>query len=187
MPFLLRTEVLLLFAALTVLAVLRLRHLLLRSDPVGKVASHRTLQEVLPPLKSVEVQAHLNTAQEARLSQLSGRLILMIGAGSSPEKRTILDKAKQLGVRAVVLDGPESWATSLVADGTIAGLYHVAFESDSDSTLSAMLAVVDRVRLEHGEISGVCTFFERMLPGLEPQLLDSHTLNPMTGDGIPVR
>ena len=48
------------------------------------------------------------------LEALLGKVIVFVGGGSSPEKRSIYEKAKSLGVKSAILDGPESWASAMV-------------------------------------------------------------------------
>ena len=98
-------------------------------------------------------------------SKLDGKVVIFIGAGSSPDKRSIYETAKELGVRAVVIDGPGSWAKDMVTDGTIAALYSVSFEADAAATVGKMVELVrGRVMDEVGAPSGVCTFFEVAVP-----------------------
>ena len=98
------------------------------------------------------------------LEALRGKVIVFVGGGSSPEKRSIYEKAKSLGVKSAILDGPESWASAMVEDGTISGYFPVAFEAETQATLANMLAAIDKVRDELGEPAGVCTFFEVAVP-----------------------
>ena len=110
------------------------------------------------------VTRHLDCTTKMGKSLLDGRVVVFVGAGSSPDKRSLYDSAKVLGVRSIILDGPGSWASSLVADGTITKLCHVNFEQDHAVTLSNMLAAIDDVRREVGEPEAVVTFFEIAVP-----------------------
>ena len=96
--------------------------------------------------------------------ELKAKLIIFVGAGSSPEKRDIYATAKELGVRSVILDGAGSWGTSMCEDGTIAAFFPVAFDEDDDATLANMLEAVNKVREQVGEPDGVATFMEIAVP-----------------------
>lgn len=103
-------------------------------------------------------------AQRQELLALRGKVVVFVGAGSSPEKRSIYETAKELGVKSVVLDGPGSWADSMLQSGTVAGYYPVAFDPDTEVTLKNMLQAINLVRTDIGEPAGVCTFFEIAVP-----------------------
>ena len=52
-----------------------------------------------------------------RRNVLRGAVMVFVSAGYS-SKRFILEKAKELGVRSVVIDGPQSWSKASV-DGCV--------------------------------------------------------------------
>jgi hypothetical protein len=59
------------------------------------------------------LKANSAEGQALRRKALRGAIVVFFTAGYSG-KRFIFDKAHQLGVRIVVVDGPDSWAKALV-------------------------------------------------------------------------
>ncbi len=55
------------------------------------------------------VGARTNEGRRLRRSVLKGAVVAVVTAGYSG-KRFIFEKAKELGVRTIVLDAPERWA-----------------------------------------------------------------------------
>lgn len=103
--------------------------------------------------------------QEFRRSLLRDKVILFIAAGSmGASKKAIFRKAKELGVKSVVIDGPDSWAHKMVEDGTIMEFHPVTFSHSDDETLERMVEVAEKVGRDVGNIAGVCTFFEVAVP-----------------------
>lgn len=60
--------------------------------------------------------ARSTVGKELRRKVISGAVMVFVTAGYSG-KRFIFEKAKQLGVRSVVIDGPDSWCKLLEAEG----------------------------------------------------------------------
>ena len=57
-------------------------------------------------------------------------------------------QAKELGVRSVIIDGPDSWSQSLKADGTIEQFIGLDF-SDADTVFDRCLAAILKVKKVH--------------------------------------
>lgn len=129
------------------------------SKPVGKAlpTPQPTTTTAISPCSTMD--------NLQRLDDLRGKVIVFVGAGSSPEKRSIYESVRALGVKSVVLDGPGSWASSMVEDNTIAGYYPVVFESDPEATLRNMCRAIASIAVDIGAApDGVCTFFEIAVP-----------------------
>ena len=122
---------------------------------------HKVSSASISPASTMET---LPCGERREVLELHGKVVVCIGAGSSPEKRSIYETAHSLGVRVVILDGPGSWASSMLDEGIIAGYYPVSFDADPELTLANMLSAVERVRAEVGSPDGVCTFFEVAVP-----------------------
>ena len=68
---------------------------------------------VLSSMPSNVVSSRSLEGRRLRRHVLRGAVIVFITAGYSG-KRFIFEKAKELGVRSVIVDGPDSWSKSLV-------------------------------------------------------------------------
>lgn len=98
-----------------------------------------------------------------RRQALRGAVVVFVTAGYSG-KKFIFEKAKDLGVRSIVLDGPDSWAQSLVGEGIIEKFVPVDF-GDADAVFDRALSGVLAARAAiGGELDGVCTFCEMAVP-----------------------
>lgn len=120
----------------------------------------RTALRLISPSTTMDNLAMSDTQH----GPLAGKVIIFIGAGSSPSKRSIYETAKGHGVRSVVIDGSGSWASEMVADGAIEAFHPVDFDAEAEVTLSRMLSAVEEIRSAVGEPVGVCTFFEIAVP-----------------------
>lgn len=80
-----------------------------------------------------------------RRSVLHGAVIIFITAGYSG-KRFIFERSKQLGLRSVVIDGPDSWSASLVSDGLVESFIPIDF-SDTVTLFERVLDACKKVRL----------------------------------------
>lgn len=84
-----------------------------------------------------------------RRSVLRGAVVVFVTAGYSG-KRFIFERCKQLGLRSVVIDGPDSWSASLVADGLIEKFVAVDFMDTAtifDRVLAACIKVCPPARI----------------------------------------
>ena len=82
-------------------------------------------------------------AQQLRRTVLKGAVVVFITAGYSG-KRFIFERCKQLGVRSVVVDGPDSWSEQLVADGLAEDFVALDF-GDADTLFNRLLQTCRQV------------------------------------------
>lgn len=109
-----------------------------------------------------KVAARTAEGRRLRRQALKGAVVVFVTAGYSG-KRFIFERAKELGVRSIVLDGPDSWAQTLVDDGVVERFVPVDF-GDADGVLDAALAALAAAKRDVGEIDGVVTFCELAVP-----------------------
>ena len=108
------------------------------------------------------VAARTAEGRRLRRQALKGAVVVFVTAGYSG-KRFIFERAAELGVRSIVLDGPDSWAQTLVGEGIVERFVPVDF-SDADGVLDAALAALATAKRDVGEIDGVVTFCELAVP-----------------------
>jgi len=116
----------------------------------------------LSSLSSARVGARSAEGKALRRQVLRGAVIVFVTAGYSG-KRFIFERARELGVRSVILDGPDSWAQALVGDGTVETFVPLDFE-DAETVFDRALAALQALRAEVGDLDGVCTFCEMAVP-----------------------
>jgi hypothetical protein len=78
-----------------------------------------------------------------RRSVLRGAVVVFITAGYSG-KKFIFERCKQLGIRSVVIDGPDSWSKSMAEDGIIEHFIAIDF-SDTDTLFRRVLDACQKV------------------------------------------
>jgi len=100
--------------------------------------------------------------QKLRRQLLSGAVVVIICAGYSG-KRFIYEHAKKLGVKIVIVDGPDSWAQTLVDEGVIEKFIPLDM-TDAANVFAKALCIVESIDEEVGGIDGVCTFWENAIP-----------------------
>ena len=93
---------------------------------------------------------------------LRGAVIVFITAGYSG-KRFVFEKAKELGVRSVVVDGPDSWSKSLVAENVIEKFIPLDM-SDAETLFDRAMDEIKKARKELGELDGIVSFSEMAMP-----------------------
>lgn len=76
-------------------------------------------------------------AKQLRRNALRGATVIFVTAGYSG-KRFIFERCKELGVRSIVVDGPESWSKGLVDDGLAEAFIEMDF-SDADTLFERLL------------------------------------------------
>ena len=103
--------------------------------------------------------------QQMRKIMLHGATIVFVTPGYAG-KRFIYERARDLGVRAVVFDEPGSWAEALVADRVIAKFVPICLNQDSDEVFAAALAAMRALEDDPtvGAPAGCCTFCELSVP-----------------------
>ncbi len=103
-----------------------------------------------------ELQPLLPTAAEAQqLALLRDKRILIV-MGSYPGKRPMYERARQLGVKLVVLDGPGHWTQSAVQEG----LFEQFIEVDLQPANTLADRAYQAVRQSGLRFDGVATFEE---------------------------
>lgn len=100
--------------------------------------------------------------QELRRQLLSGAVVVIMCAGYSG-KRFIYERAKELGVRLVIIDGPDSWSQTLLDEGVIEKFVPLDM-SNPPAVYNEALRLLTQVDKEVGGIDGVCTFWEVAVP-----------------------
>ena len=123
--------------------------------------------------------------QELRCKLLRGATIVFFSAGY-PGKKFIYRKAAKMGVKAVIIDTPDSWAKSLVEEQVIAKFIPVDMGMDAESVFNSALAAIKELSADEatGPADGICTFWELSvsmasrlaeatgLPGPKPEAVD---------------
>jgi len=119
------------------------------------------LQE-LGPLD--RVGARTADGRRLRRHAIKGAVVAFVTAGYSG-KRFIFEKAKELGVRAIILDASDSWAQLLVEEGVAEKFVPIDF-SDADTVFEQCLKGVKGAAAAMGgaAIDGVTTFCELAVP-----------------------
>jgi biotin carboxylase len=130
---------------------------------------------------SALVAARTLEGRRLRRHVLRGAVVVFITAGYSG-KRFIYERAKELGVRAVIVDGPDSWSRDLVAEGVIEKFVGLDM-SDAETLFERCLAAITRVARELGELDGVCSFSEMAMP-LVARLAEKLGLPGNTPDAV---
>ena len=103
-----------------------------------------------------------NEGQTLRRQLLAGAVVVIICAGYSG-KRFIYEKAKELGVRIVIIDGPDSWSQTLVEEGVIENFIPLDM-SDPTAVFKEAKNILKDIDKEIGGIDGICTFWEVAVP-----------------------
>ena len=103
--------------------------------------------------------------QELRCKLLRGATIVFFEAGY-PLKHFIYRKAAKMGVKAVIIDTPDSWAKSLVEEQVIAKFIPVDMGMDAESVFNSALAAIKGLSADEatGPADGICTFWELGVP-----------------------
>ena len=57
-------------------------------------------------------------------------------------------QAKELGVRSVIIDGPDSWSQSMVKEGMVERFVGIDF-SDADTIFDRCLAAINKIKQVH--------------------------------------
>ena len=108
------------------------------------------------------VSARSTDGRKLRRHVLNGSVIVFITAGYSG-KRFIFERAKELGVRSVVVDGPDSWSRTMQEEGVIERFIGMDM-SDADSVFDRCLEAMKKVKKDLGELDGVVSFSEMAMP-----------------------
>lgn len=142
--------------------------------------------EMLAKLPAKLLNVPTDEAQALRRKLVRGSTIVFVAAGM-PSKRFILEQAASLGVKAVVLDHPDSWSQRLVGEGLIAKFLPVDMSQSGDQVFAQALAAIKGLGADGltGTVDGVTTFVELSvplvarlcealaLPGMSPEAVDN--------------
>jgi len=132
------------------------KELVLASTPLSPTLN------LLNSLPSSIVTGRSMEGKRLRRHVLRGAVIVFITAGYSG-KRFIFERAKDLGVRSVVIDGPDSWSKTMQEEGVIERFIGLDM-SDAESVFDRCLAAMQKVRRDFGELDGVVSFSEMAMP-----------------------
>jgi biotin carboxylase len=117
---------------------------------------------LLNSLPSSIITGRSMEGKRLRRHVLRGAVIVFITAGYSG-KKFIFERAKELGVRAVVIDGPDSWSKTMQEEGMIERFIGLDM-SDAESVFDRCLTAMKKVRTDFGELDGVVSFSEMAMP-----------------------
>lgn len=117
---------------------------------------------LLSSMPSDKVSSRSVEGRRLRRHVMRGAVLVFITAGYSG-KRFIFEKAKELGVRTVVIDGPDSWSQMMVKEGVIEKFIGLDM-SDAETVFDRCLAAILRVKKEIGDLDGVVSFSEMAMP-----------------------
>ncbi|EFJ50268.1 hypothetical protein VOLCADRAFT_89214 [Volvox carteri f. nagariensis] len=133
-------------------------------NPRRRRAGEETTPDVAASLEmNVDaVNSRTRDGRSLRRQVLKGAVMVFVTAGYSG-KRFIFEKAKELGLRTVVLDGPDSWVRLLEKDGIIEKFVPIDF-TDVDTVFDRCLQAIKDVRSTIGELDGITTFCEMAVP-----------------------
>jgi len=95
------------------------------------------------------------TAETQRLALLHGRRILIV-MGSYPGKRPMYERARELGIKLVVLDGPGHWTQAAVQEG----LFETFIEVDLQPQTTLAERALQAAQASGLLFDGVATFWE---------------------------
>ncbi|CAL5224156.1 g6793 [Coccomyxa viridis] len=142
-----------------------------RNTPAS--ASLREVQQRTP----AKVSAPTRAGRALRRSLLKGCVVVIVVAGYSG-KRFVYERAHELGIRLVIIDGPDSWAKELVDDKIVEKFYGIDF-TDESTIFDRCLAKIKEAESALGQLDGVCSFWEAaqsLVASLAERLgLHSHT------------
>jgi len=117
---------------------------------------------LLSSMPSTLVGSRSLEGKRLRRHVLRGAVIVFITAGYSG-KRFIFERAKELGVRSVVIDGPDSWSRGMESEGVIERFIGLDM-SDSETVFERALESILRVKKDLGELDGIVSFSEMAMP-----------------------
>jgi carnosine synthase len=107
------------------------------------------------PPQSVEEHERF---QQARRAALKGKKMLVVGGAAYPEKHTIFELGKELGLQMTVIDADTSKVKDLIKDSIIVKL------DDPAVAVPQAIEKLDAYIKEHGAFDGIITFWEDEVP-----------------------
>mmetsp|Transcript_30006 Transcript_30006/g.71495 ORF Transcript_30006/g.71495 Transcript_30006/m.71495 type:complete len:603 (+) Transcript_30006:197-2005(+) len=144
------------------------------ASSLGPDMSHESLKDMrnslgmsptvalLKELPSEKISGRTGEAKKLRRNVLRGAILVFVTAGYSG-KRFIYERAKELGVRSVILDSDDSWSKTLVDEGMVEKFIPVDF-SDVDASFEACMEAIKKVKSDLGDVDGILTFCEVAVP-----------------------
>eukprot|EP00798_Chlamydomonas_sp_ICE-L_P025943 gene25943-11622_t len=96
----------------------------------------------LKEMKQDAVAARTGAGKQMRRQVIHGAVMVFVTAGYSG-KRFIFEKAKELGVKSIVLDGPDSWCQLLEQEGVIEKFLPIDF-SEADTVLDRCYELLEK-------------------------------------------
>ena len=135
---------------------LRERELLLSETPLSPTLN------VLSSLPKSMVTSKSIEGRRLRRNVLRGAVLVFVTAGYSG-KRFVFERAKELGVRSIVIDGPDSWSKSLVEENIIEKFIPLDM-SDAETVFERALQEIKLARNELGDLDGIVSFSEMAMP-----------------------
>lgn len=111
------------------------------------------------------ITAGTEEAQALRRSLARGSTLVFVGAGL-PGKRFTFERAAALGIKVVIIEHPDSWSSSLVAEGVVAKFLPVDMSQTSDAVFQAALAHLKKLGEDGltGKADGIVTYVELSVP-----------------------
>ncbi|KAF4707953.1 Carnosine synthase 1, partial [Perkinsus olseni] len=142
-----------------------------RSSAVTKPKTPKSVERVLHShvlnahgVSWEDLTADSSQGQTLRESLLAGTCIIFFNAGYQG-KRFIYEKAHELGVKAVIIDSPCSWAAGLASEGVISHFIGLDMSQDADAIFEASIEALRNFEITTGiAIDGICTVIELAVP-----------------------
>ncbi|KAF4668549.1 Carnosine synthase 1 [Perkinsus olseni] len=102
--------------------------------------------------------------QALRQQLLRGATIAVLCSGPK-DKKSIYQRAAELGVKVVVIDFTHSWGEEMVAEGIIAKFIPIDFTADNEVLFQQALDAIKSLEEDPlvGPVDGICTFVELAL------------------------
>lgn len=124
-------------------------------------ATFEMLNKVPPEL----LEATGGEAQELRRRMLDGATLVFFTAGYEG-KRFVFERARQLGVKTVIIEHPDSWARTLVDEGLIAKFIPIDMSQDAEAVFKQSVEAIQNLGQDPKTLDadGVVTFCELSVP-----------------------
>lgn len=124
-------------------------------------ATYQMLSRVPPEFLNAGT-AH---AQALRRRLSRGATVAFVSAGL-PGKKFTFERAAALGIKSVVIDHPDSWAKSMLAEGLIAKFLPVDMSQGSDAIFEQSFELIKELGEDGvtGRVDGIATFVELSVP-----------------------
>lgn len=118
--------------------------------------------EVKPAASPELLRERSAAGQAAREAALNGAVVLFVCAGYG-KKRFIYEKARSLGVKAVLVDSANHWGRDCV--GSAFDAFHaIDLSKDTDTVLDQITDIYNKIVEEYGAVHGICSFSDLAQP-----------------------